>query len=109
MDANKARALNTMKQKVKKTIKEYELQMKEYTADPLAYHAQYAAATKPEALPKSKKAKRGRGDGEDGEEADAFTTVGKGGKTYSLGTADIYKNLAAIQEARGKKVSTFLI
>ena len=109
MDANKARALNTMKQKVKKTIKEYELQMKEFTADPLAFTAQYAAATQPEVLPKPKKAKKGRGDDEDGEEVDAFTTVGKGGKTYSLGVADIYKNLAAIQEARGKKVPTSLI
>jgi translation initiation factor 3 subunit C len=107
MDANKARALNTVKHKVKKTIKEYEVQMKEYSADPEAFTAQYAASTQPEVLPKSKKTKKDRGDGEDGE-VDAFTTVGKGGKTYSLGAADLYKNLAAIQEARGKKVTTFI-
>ena len=43
-------------------------------------------------------------EGEDGGEDD-FTHVGKGGKATQYTAEGIYKNLQAIQEARGKKVS----
>lgn len=35
---------------------------------------------------------------------DEFTTVGKGGKTVLYTAEGIFKNLQAVQEARGKKV-----
>ena len=44
---------------------------------------------------------------EDADEDEDFTTVGKGGKTVQLTPESIYKNLQAIQEARGKKVRRF--
>lgn len=37
---------------------------------------------------------------------DAFTTVGKGGKTMQFTADSIFKNLQMVQEARGKKVCT---
>ena len=103
MEAAKARALNTMRQKLRKTLKEYEVEHKAYTEDVDAYVARFTALTQPEVAPKAKKAKRP--EPATVNESDGFATVGKGGKTYGLGTGDIYKSLAAIQEARGKKVS----
>ena len=41
----------------------------------------------------------------EGEGEDDFTHVGKGGKATLYTAESIYKNLQAIQEARGKKVS----
>lgn len=106
MDATKARALNTMKQKIKKTTKEYETDLKAYTADPEAFVSTFNSTNQPEVVSKPKKVKKTKAEGgeDEEEEDDAFTTVGKGGKLYSLGSGDLYKNLAAIQEARGKKV-----
>jgi hypothetical protein len=36
-----------------------------------------------------------------------FTTVGKGGKAMAFTPETIFKNLQAVQEARGKKVRLF--
>ena len=36
-------------------------------------------------------------------DVDDFTTVGKGGKVMQITSEGIFKNLQAIQEARGKK------
>jgi len=44
----------------------------------------------------------------EGEDAEDFTHVGKGGKATQYTAEGIYKNLQAIQEARGKKVSAML-
>jgi translation initiation factor 3 subunit C len=41
----------------------------------------------------------------EGEDEEDFTHVGKGGKATQFTSESIYKNLQAIQEARGKKVS----
>jgi translation initiation factor 3 subunit C len=101
MDANKARALAVTRQKIKKTIKEYESEYKEYSKDADAYNAKYIASTAVAAVPKARKMRAIAGE-EDEEEA--FTTVGKGGRQYGVGVSDIYKTLAAIQEVRGKKV-----
>jgi translation initiation factor 3 subunit C len=102
MEAAKARALNTMRQKLRKTLKEYEVEYKAYTEDVVAYTAKFSALMQPEIAPKPKKARKPELPNVD--ENDGFATVGKGGKTYGLGAGDIYKSLAAIQEARGKKV-----
>lgn len=39
-------------------------------------------------------------------EPEDFTTVGKGGKAMQFTADSIFKNLQAVQEARGKKVRT---
>lgn len=106
MEAAKARALNTMRQKLRKSLKEYENDYKAYTEDVDAYASKFAALTQPEIAPKAKKLKKP--ELPDADEGDGFATVGKGGKIYGLGAGDIYKSLAAIQEARGKKVGLLI-
>ncbi|KAF8324477.1 eukaryotic translation initiation factor 3 subunit 8 N-terminus-domain-containing protein [Cantharellus anzutake] len=91
LDAANARSLNTIRQKIRKLVKEYETQLQKYNEDPEAFASAYLAATKPKleriaprpvATP-------------DVDADDGFTTVGKGGKAYST--------LATLNEARGKK------
>lgn len=97
-----ARALSAMKQKVKKTVKEYEKETKQYQADPVAFEKEYAAITAPEisTAPKVKKPKRVADEDSQDEE---FTTVGKDGKAMHFTPESIFKNLQMVQEARGKK------
>ncbi|KAI5119955.1 hypothetical protein M0805_002144 [Coniferiporia weirii] len=105
MNASNARALNTMKQKVRKTSKEYEREIKLLQEDPDAFEREYAAAAAAVVaaapVPKSKKAKISAGADEAVE--DDFTTVGKGGKAMQFTSESIFQNLQLIQEARGKK------
>ncbi|KAF8312864.1 hypothetical protein DL93DRAFT_1234382 [Clavulina sp. PMI_390] len=109
MDTAKAKALNTMKQKLKKTIKEYETEYTEWTQNPEAYTTKWSAVGQVAEAPKVKKPKKPTGDdedeGDDAEGGEGFKTIGKDGKLYGLGVADIYKSLAAINEARGKKAT----
>lgn len=93
-----------MRQKFKKTTKEYETEYKEWNEDSAAYTKKFTIATQPEAAPKVKKVKKVVDDEEGVEGQEGFATVGKGGKTYGIGSGDVFKSLAAIQEARGKKV-----
>ena len=114
MNATNSKALNGMKLKVKRTIKENEKEFKEYTDDPEGFEERYntaAAAREAQAAPTVKirrVAKTGSDDeddeGADGETKDDFTTVGKGGKTYNFTSDSVFKNLAAVQESRGRKV-----
>lgn len=125
MNATNAKALNSMKQKIKRAIKEYENEIKEYQAvrdsrlmhwarikpaqDPEAFERKFTAIVQPEAAaPKPKRSKKPVGGGSD-DEADAvddqFTTVGKGGKSMQFTPDAIFKMLQSVQEARGKKVS----
>ncbi|KAI0045950.1 eukaryotic translation initiation factor 3 subunit 8 [Auriscalpium vulgare] len=103
MNASNARALTAMKQKVKKTAKEYEKDVKRLQDDPEGFERDYAALAAPEvAVPKPKKLKK-IADSADEAEDDDFTTVGKGGKATVYTSEGIFKNLQVIQEARGKK------
>ncbi|KZO95596.1 hypothetical protein CALVIDRAFT_499931 [Calocera viscosa TUFC12733] len=108
MQANNARALNAMRSKLRKTLKENEDQVKLYTEDPEAFERAYAAqqappepATAPAS--KTKKVRIELDDEEEGAEGDEFTTVGKGGKALSFTADQVLKTLAAVAEARGKK------
>ncbi|KIJ61357.1 hypothetical protein HYDPIDRAFT_159726 [Hydnomerulius pinastri MD-312] len=108
MNAMNARALNSMKQKVKKSKQEFEKELQQYQADPEAFEREFASHSQPvEAAPvKPKKAKKlADSDSEDNEaEADdRFTTVGKGGKAMQFTADAILKTLKIVNEARGKK------
>ncbi|KAG1781289.1 eukaryotic translation initiation factor 3 subunit 8 N-terminus-domain-containing protein [Suillus placidus] len=106
MNATNARALNSMKQKVRKTAKEFEKEVQQYQNDPEAFEREFAAHAQPaDVVPKPKKQKKGA-DSESDEEPvldDRFTTVGKGGKAMSFSADNIFKTLKLVHEARGKK------
>ncbi|KAG1852892.1 eukaryotic translation initiation factor 3 subunit 8 N-terminus-domain-containing protein [Suillus subalutaceus] len=107
MNATNARALNSMKQKVRKTTKEFEKEVQQYQNDPEAFEREFAAHAQPAdvVVPKPKKQKKGADSESDGEPVldDRFTTVGKGGKAMSFSADNIFKTLKLIHEARGKK------
>ena len=117
MNATNARALNTMKQKVRKTMKEYEKEVKLlqevrkpifgfhniihlFVQDPEAFEREYAVAAAPVAPP----VKKVKAPGVEETADEDFTTVGKGGKAMAYTSESIFQNLQLIQEARGKKV-----
>ncbi|GAA96996.1 uncharacterized protein L969DRAFT_90404 [Mixia osmundae IAM 14324] len=100
MNAINARSLNTMKQKVKRCVKENEAVLEKYKTDPKAYEIEFEG-DEPEQKTKKKRAKK-TSVLEEGEGAD-FTTVGKGGKATIYTTDNIFKSLQELLEARGKK------
>ncbi|GLB37164.1 putative component of the eukaryotic translation initiation factor 3 (eIF-3) complex, which is involved in protein synthesis of a specialized repertoire of mRNAs and, together with other initiation factors, stimulates binding of mRNA and methionyl-tRNAi to the 40S ribosome [Lyophyllum shimeji] len=100
MNATNAKALTAVKQKLKKALKEYEVEVKRYQDDPEAFEREYTPVVAPEPIAAGKRA---AAPGEEDYEADDFTTVGKGGKVMQFTAEGIFKNLQAVQEARGKK------
>lgn len=101
MPANKGKALNSMKQTLKKKIKEYENVVAEYTKDADAYVAAYEAANKP---PKVEKKRVARAEGEEGADDDeGFTAIGPKGRHMALTSDSVFKNLREIFEQRGRK------
>ena len=130
MNATNAKALNSMKQKVKKTQREHEQTLARYKADPEEFekslNAPSAAAAAAAALSAAASgSKRGGKKGgalaaQDGAAAeddnDGFETVGAAGKKATGASAaaaaaqqaaqsseGIYKELAQVLEARGRK------
>ncbi|KAG1856517.1 eukaryotic translation initiation factor 3 subunit 8 [Suillus tomentosus] len=107
MNATNARALNSMKQKVRKTAKEFEKEVQQYQNDPEAFEREFTAHAQPADVvaPKPKKPKKSADSESDGEPVldDRFTTVGKGGKAMSFSADNIFKTLKLVHEARGKK------
>ncbi|KAJ7188374.1 eukaryotic translation initiation factor 3 subunit 8 N-terminus-domain-containing protein [Mycena filopes] len=101
-NATNAKALTAMKQKVKKSVKEYEVDVNKYNADPEAFEREYTALVVRDTpvAPAPRTAAPGVGD-ED--QQDGFSTVVKGGKAIQFSAEGILKNLQAVQEARGKK------
>ena len=101
LDAGRARAFNTTKHKIRKSTKEYETEIQKYKEDPKAFTSVYLAAIRPAAIPKPVVTpQKVVVEAPEAGDSDGFTTVGRGGR----GGTDIYKSLAAINEARGKKV-----
>ncbi|KAF9163115.1 Translation initiation factor 3 subunit c [Mortierella sp. AD011] len=106
MNASNAKALNSMKQKIKKNNRLYEKEIQEYEKDPEHYAAEEEVV---EAKPKTKKTKKPLSDSEDDKdnesegEDDGFTPVGAGGKSVELNQENLFKKLREVSEARGKK------
>jgi len=109
LNATHSKALNGMKQKVKKAQREHEDLITRYKADPEAYEREVEGedkSTQTEA-PKKKKKKTVSVlvDQKSGDEDEEFTTVGKGGKAVTLSADNVLKTLQSILEARGKKAT----
>lgn len=102
MNKLNAQGLNAVKQKIKKTNKEYQPQIEEYREDKDVYmfdsEPEEAPATKPR-ISKSVAFDRTADEIDD----EGFATVGKGGKALQFTPESIFKHLRTIMESRGKK------
>ncbi|KAL6364906.1 hypothetical protein LRP88_00879 [Fusarium phalaenopsidis] len=103
MNATQARALNAVKQKIKKTNKEYQSQIDSYREDKDGF----MESSEEEVVSAPVKAKKVslQVEAAPTEEADdeGFATVGKGGRTLQYTPESIFKHLRTIMESRGKK------
>ncbi|KAJ7346516.1 eukaryotic translation initiation factor 3 subunit 8 N-terminus-domain-containing protein [Mycena albidolilacea] len=106
LNATNAKALTAMKQKLKKSVKEYETDVNKYNTDPEAFEKEYSdlVAQSAPVAPTDKAGPRPVHTDDKGEpDDDGFKSVGKGGKAMQFSSEVILKNLQAVQEARGKK------
>ena len=127
MNASNARALTAMKQKVKKTAKEYEADIKRYQEvrimcprrlnshandnvlqDPETIEREFKQLLSAETAPVVPKVKKSKAAALESDDEGDFATVGKGGKSMVFTPESIFKNLQLVQEARGKKVSILI-
>ncbi|PHH75437.1 hypothetical protein CDD80_2369 [Ophiocordyceps camponoti-rufipedis] len=104
MNATQARALNAVKQKIKKTNKEYQTQIDAYREDKDAFMESEDDEDEPAAATKVKKTPKLDAEAATEEMDDeGFATVGKGGRTLQYTPESIFKHLRTIMESRGKK------
>lgn len=115
MKAPNAKSMNGMKSKLKKVVKDNEAAIQQYREDPEGYDAKVQAAQSTPAVPEMPSLKPKKTDtvtsaapvvAPSGEAAggagDDFQTVGPGGKVVMTADA-LFKGLAAVLEARGRK------
>ncbi len=102
MNATNARGLNAVKQRIKKTNKEYQTQIDAYRADKDGF---MESDEEEEVAVKSKRVRIVDAYTPEAEEEDdeGFATVGKGGKALLFTPESIFKHLRSIMESRGKK------
>ncbi|KAJ4415425.1 Translation initiation factor 3 subunit c [Gnomoniopsis sp. IMI 355080] len=103
MNKLNAQGLNAVKQKIKKTNKEYQAQIDEYKEDKDVYMFD-SEEDEPEPKPKKTvRIKESYAAGADDEDDEGFATVGKGGKLLQFTPESIFKHLRTIMESRGRK------
>lgn len=102
MNKLNAQGLNAVKQKIKKTNKEYQTQIDEYKEDKDVYMFD-SEEDEPEPKPKKVRIKESYTAGADDEDDEGFATVGKGGKLLQFTPESIFKHLRTIMESRGRK------
>lgn len=102
MNATQARALNAVKQKIKKNSKDYQTQIDAYRANKDEF---MESSEEDEPAPKPKKVVKILEEAEATGEIDdeGFVTMGKGGRTLTYTPESIFKHLRGINETRGKK------
>ncbi|KAH6572401.1 hypothetical protein BASA50_003241 [Batrachochytrium salamandrivorans] len=116
MNATAAKALNAMKQKIKKVTKAYESNIEKFREAPIDEDESEAEAVElsRKSLKDAKDAKEAASaaivtanDSDEEGEGDAagksFTVVGKGGKPIDLSPEGLFSKLAEVLDARGKK------
>ncbi|KAJ3975200.1 eukaryotic translation initiation factor 3 subunit 8 N-terminus-domain-containing protein [Lentinula raphanica] len=102
MNATNAKALNSMKQKVRKAFREHAEDIVKYQADPEKFEREYTALITRDA-PTTGAARPTNGDAIDVDGNEDFRPVGRGGRSVALTAEGIFKSLKSVQEARGKK------
>lgn len=104
MNTLNTKALNAMKQKLRKAKAEHDEAFTRYKADPEAFLRAADEEAKPKDTGAQKKSKKSGplAAGPD-EEDDGFETVGNKGKAIAISSEGIYKALAQVLEARGRK------
>ena len=104
MNAIQARAINAMKQKVKKTNKDYQTEIDAYRANKEEFMESSEEEAAPPPKPKAAKIAEIVTAPEDmGDDDDGFTRVDKGGRTLKYTPESIFKHLRSVLESRGKK------
>ncbi|KAK7736236.1 Translation initiation factor 3 subunit c [Cytospora paraplurivora] len=103
MSKQNAQGLNAVKQKIKKTNKEYQSQIEEYRGDKDTYLFESDEEEAPAPKPKKVKIADAFATTTDDFDDEGFATVGKGGKTLQFTPESIFKHLRSIMESRGKK------
>ncbi|KAK9467293.1 eukaryotic translation initiation factor 3 subunit 8 N-terminus-domain-containing protein [Lipomyces arxii] len=108
MNATNARALNSIKQRIKKNNRQFEDLIAKYRADPEGFQTEVDfAAPEPVQIKVPKAAALldaavSAASGADADES-SFSVIGRGGRTLPITADSIFKQLRAILEARGKK------
>ncbi|KAJ9048380.1 Translation initiation factor 3 subunit c [Entomophthora muscae] len=98
MNATNAKAMNSMKQKLKKNNRDFEEQIKRVRSGEDLDEKVTVVST-----PKVKKAPKVQEVAEESDSDDGFTQVGKGGKKVTFSPDMVMKKLKEIVQARGKK------
>lgn len=103
MNKLNAQGLNAVKQRIKKTNKEYQSQIEEYREDKDAYMVEEEEEEEPAAKVKKVKIADAFTSAADEMDDEGFATVGKGGRLLQFTPESIFKHLRTIMESRGKK------